>query len=333
MSSVATALTVAGLVSAAGLIVILIRRAGGKTGAPIRPLLAGVLFMNGIGLVIILAPRLSGTSSSPFFGTLQEGGLSMAADTAILVLKFGWLFAFLTFLRRFALPLGKRLFRRLTAAVILPVVMLVAGGWAEFLLTSHRDLFDKLQYVSDYFVFFAMIGAGLYLRRRTAVLVSREAAKAILGLAGFAVSIFLLLGLWWIIGGSVRHVAPGLWAAFNPLIFLVFNGGLVLWVLWFSNVLTGPEMARYVPCRISESLSSRLGISRREREIIELVGQGLSNQEIAGRLFISLYTVKKHLNNIFLKTGVGNRVQLVRMFSDSPGAPAAESNAGPQGRS
>jgi len=75
-----------------------------------------------------------------------------------------------------------------------------------------------------------------------------------------------------------------------------------------------------------------LGISKREQEIIELVGQELSNQEIAGRLFISLHTVKKHLNNIFLKTGVGNRVQLVRMFSDSPETSAMEPGLKPPGR-
>ena len=329
MSFVAAALTAAGLVSAVGLVVILIRKAGGKTAALIKPLLAGVLFMNGIGLVLVLVPGTSRSAASPVAGILPAAGLSIAADTAILALKFGWLFAFLTFLRRFALPLGKGLFRRLAAAVILPVIMLIAGGWIEFLVTDHRDLFDKLQYVSDYFVFFAIIGAGLYLRSRTAVLVSREAVKAIIALAGFAVSIFLLLGLWWIVGGSVMHVAPALWEAFNPLVFLVFNGGLALWVLRFSNVLATPEMRRYVPCRISESLSSRLGISSREREIIELVGQGLSNQEIADRLFISLYTVKKHLVNIFLKAGVGNRVQLVRIFSKIPETPAAKSSAEP----
>jgi DNA-binding CsgD family transcriptional regulator len=244
----------------------------------------------------------------------------MAADTAIFGFKFGWLFAFLTFLRRFALPLGERRFRRLLAVVLLPLAVLVALGWIEFLLVSHRDLFDRLQFVSDYFVFIAMIGAGIYLRSRSAVLVSRKAAKAILVLAAYSISFFLLLGLWWVIGGSIRQAMPALAAAFNPLVFLLFNGGLAFWVLRFSGVLSGPEAERFIPSRIPEDLSSRFRISRREREIIELVGQGLSNQDIAQSLFISPYTVKKHLNNVFMKTSVANRVQLAALFHFDPGS-------------
>lgn len=62
-----------------------------------------------------------------------------------------------------------------------------------------------------------------------------------------------------------------------------------------------------------------------------LVGQGLTNQEIADRLFISLFTVKKHLGTIFSKTGVTNRVRLVRLFSGSGGDPAASPGPLPRG--
>ncbi len=311
------------------LVFLLIRRSRGKTALLLRPLVAGILSMNGIALVILLGSRLARNDVAFGAGDLRPSVLSLAADTAILGLKFGWLFAFLTFLRRFALPLGRRPFRRLAAVVGLPVALLVAGGWAEFLLTSRRDVFDKLQYVTDYLVFLAMIGAGLYLRSRTAVLVRREAARAIITLAGFALSVFLALGLWWIIGGSVWRAAPGWAAAFNPFLLLVFNGGLAFWVFRYSRILSAPEMLRYAPRPVSESLSFRLGISRREGEIIGLVGQGLSNQEIADRLFISLFTVKKHLNTIFLKAGVANRVQLVRLFADEARQRDAEPDTEP----
>ncbi len=306
MSWLSKGLDALAVLSAAWLLVLLIRRTSGKTAELVRPLILAVLFFNGMGLVGIIARRL-----------LRTAGLSMAADTAIFGLKFGWFFAFLTFIHRFALPLGKRLFRRLVSAAVLPVVLLLAGGWLEFLLTSKRGLFNNLQYVSDYVVFFAMIGAGLYLRYRTSVLVSREATKAMIVLGGLTASIFLALGLWWIVGDSISHLSPPLAAAFIPLCSSVVNVGLGFWVLRFSKVLTGPEIVRFAPRRISEALLSRWGISKREGEIIKLVSQGLSNQEIADRLFISLFTVKKHLNTVFLKTGVTNRVQLVRLFSES----------------
>jgi DNA-binding NarL/FixJ family response regulator len=53
------------------------------------------------------------------------------------------------------------------------------------------------------------------------------------------------------------------------------------------------------------------GLTRREGEVLSLIAQGLSNQEIAGRLFVSEATVKTHINNIFGKTGVRDRAQAV----------------------
>jgi LuxR family maltose regulon positive regulatory protein len=52
-------------------------------------------------------------------------------------------------------------------------------------------------------------------------------------------------------------------------------------------------------------------LSERELEVLELVAEGLSNQEIAQRLYLSLHTVKWHMGNIHGKLGVKNRTQAV----------------------
>jgi LuxR family transcriptional regulator, maltose regulon positive regulatory protein len=52
-------------------------------------------------------------------------------------------------------------------------------------------------------------------------------------------------------------------------------------------------------------------LSKRELEILQLIGEGCSNQEIADRLVITLHTVKKHSSNIFTKLGVTSRTQAV----------------------
>ncbi len=52
-------------------------------------------------------------------------------------------------------------------------------------------------------------------------------------------------------------------------------------------------------------------LSKREMDVLELVAKGLSNQAIAGELFIAVSTVKKHINNILGKLGVDNRTQAV----------------------
>ena len=52
-------------------------------------------------------------------------------------------------------------------------------------------------------------------------------------------------------------------------------------------------------------------LTPRERDVLELVCAGLSNQEIAERLFLSLNTVKRHNNNLFGKLGVSTRAQAI----------------------
>ena len=62
------------------------------------------------------------------------------------------------------------------------------------------------------------------------------------------------------------------------------------------------------------SFADKYEISKREREVIQLISKGLSNQEISESLFISLQTVKDHTHRIFVKTGVKNRVQLTNII-------------------
>jgi LuxR family maltose regulon positive regulatory protein len=52
-------------------------------------------------------------------------------------------------------------------------------------------------------------------------------------------------------------------------------------------------------------------LSGREIEVLKLIEAGLSNQEIASRLFISITTVKKHISNIYAKLDVKTRTQAV----------------------
>jgi DNA-binding NarL/FixJ family response regulator len=55
-------------------------------------------------------------------------------------------------------------------------------------------------------------------------------------------------------------------------------------------------------------------LTRREREILELVIDAMENSEIAGHLGISEQTVKNHVHNLYEKLGVGNRLQLIKVL-------------------
>ena len=71
------------------------------------------------------------------------------------------------------------------------------------------------------------------------------------------------------------------------------------------RMLTQPEPARGAPGPKLAELTAR------ERELTALVGRGLSNDEIAEKLFISAATAKTHINRAMMKVGARDRAQLV----------------------
>jgi two-component system, NarL family, response regulator LiaR len=67
------------------------------------------------------------------------------------------------------------------------------------------------------------------------------------------------------------------------------------------------------PFVTNESKREDLGITRRELEILELIAEGMSNREIAEKLFVSENTVKTHSSRVFDKLGARRRTQAVQM--------------------
>ena len=55
-------------------------------------------------------------------------------------------------------------------------------------------------------------------------------------------------------------------------------------------------------------------LTRREIEILELIEQGLTNQQIASRLSLTLHTIKNHVHNLLSKLGVASRTEAVTVF-------------------
>lgn len=91
--------------------------------------------------------------------------------------------------------------------------------------------------------------------------------------------------------------------------------------IWLAQKLTKPkketiivekevyiESAEFIQ---DKSQLEKLNLSKREMEVLELIAQGCSNQEIASQLFVSLPTIKTHSSKLFEKLDVNRRTQAV----------------------
>lgn len=102
-------------------------------------------------------------------------------------------------------------------------------------------------------------------------------------------------------------------------------------VVMDGDALLSPSVARRL-MKAMTGMAPRIGagpkldaITGREREVLALVGEGLNNAEIAGRLFITPLTAKTHVSRIMAKLGARDRAQLVVTAYESglvqPGTP------------
>lgn len=81
-----------------------------------------------------------------------------------------------------------------------------------------------------------------------------------------------------------------------------------------ENIIRFAEMKDMKNTYQGETLREQFQLTKREMEIVQCVCQGLTNDEIGERLYISRFTVETHLKNIFDKTGVKHRAGLANLL-------------------
>ncbi len=135
----------------------------------------------------------------------------------------------------------------------------------------------------------------------------------------------LIYGL---IGGILIAVLK--WSEYRFLVIehsFEIYGGLIaatfaILGIWLGLKLTGTQQKIVVkevrvpsgqPFLPDEKKREDLGITRRELEILERMAQGMSNREIAEKLFVSENTVKTHSSRVFDKLGAKRRTQAVQL--------------------
>ena len=84
--------------------------------------------------------------------------------------------------------------------------------------------------------------------------------------------------------------------------------------IWAGLRLTRPKIVEVLvdgPFARDDEAVKRLGISKREFEVLELMAAGLSNQEIAEKLFVSNSTIKTHVSNVLGKLEANRRTEAI----------------------
>jgi NarL family two-component system response regulator LiaR len=95
--------------------------------------------------------------------------------------------------------------------------------------------------------------------------------------------------------------------------------GLGIWLGWTLTRRKPAVIVKEIPVPVAEPFvpdetrATELGVTPRELEILGLIAAGLSNREIAARLFLSENTVKTHSSRLFEKLGARRRTQAVQI--------------------
>jgi DNA-binding CsgD family transcriptional regulator len=131
---------------------------------------------------------------------------------------------------------------------------------------------------------------------------------------GASLAVLLLLMKWLEWHFIIIDHAFELYAGALAIIFTLLG-------IWLALKLTRPKTNTVIVEKevivktnhfvLNETELQNLGLSKREMEVLQLMAEGLSNHEIASRLFVSLNTIKTHSSKVFEKLEVNRRTQAV----------------------
>lgn len=129
---------------------------------------------------------------------------------------------------------------------------------------------------------------------------------------GLALAVLLFLVKWLELSFIIINYPIEIYISIIAVIFTALG-------IWLALKLTKPKTTTIIVEKqvtvseftFNEAQQRHLRISSRELEVLQLMAQGLSNQQIADSLFVSVPTIKTHANNLFLKLEAERRTQAI----------------------
>lgn len=210
---------------------------------------------------------------------------------------------------------GEKISRATTAVFfILYLLLLVIFGWFSF----HEFPYHEVKFINSLILlilFFTIQETGIQIwflvfhlkkmnQHDLSLFTSYVGKFVILFLFFLVIKIILVIGL--VISQIVTPVF---------IFFYFFSLVIPVFFLYKKHVHIIYEVQPdYQSFDDQDLIFKRNGVSKREREVIELICAGKTNQEIADLLFITLQTVKDHTHRIYLKLDVKNRMQLIHLL-------------------
>lgn len=185
---------------------------------------------------------------------------------------------------------------------ILSALYLVTGIFS--LMMPSRAILE----ITDYFLCFFVIFFCIVVMLKNLSGISDKGVRTMcltVIITAFSILPLLISGLVW---QAMRALSI-------PLVFIAF--GIVIMVFLFLALARQDEKdTEEVHHELSLEDLSSYHITEREFSVIQLIRQGLTNKEIAASLDISVNTVNNHIANVFSKTGVRSRIDLLNLISE-----------------
>lgn len=229
------------------------------------------------------------------------------------VLKFFWLFSFLQMNRRIVDDSLSSRFKRIYVymsvffAVLLTLAFINVDNPWRFMLTRLLSVFIETLIIASAF------GAILKLLLESHKKERIQKERGILLFSGLYLLLFSVILVSLTLGLFVDRQHADQYTLVNAVTMILYNFIPLIWLRRYGGFL-GAVCEGEKGLELYDSTFEKYGITRREREVVRLLCAGKSNREVAAALFISAQTVKDHNKNIFRKTGVRNRVQLVNLL-------------------
>ncbi len=155
-----------------------------------------------------------------------------------------------------------------------------------------------IAYMSSYYFYF-IASLALLIRYRITAKLLKEILMADIIITGMTISMILTL--------LVNHIQPFFF--YRPIVPRASHIALGAYIFCIWVAVVRYNIMGDTPASLEKNPMYRK-LTRREKALIPLIYDGLTYKEIALRLFISEETLKKHVRNIFTKTGIHNKTQL-----------------------